>query len=250
MITNTQRILYRDGYYPAYQQRTGKKVYNQGGLYNIESFEEAKTDKVWKIELENGMVSYFSDCTLFTDLMNYTHITDLKEGDNLIVVYPWFPFSNKFTLAREVLKAFVYGDGIKKICEIYKIKDLSKFKLLANKQEFISDFLCSLVKMYFKDFRYEWIIVKNTFSYEMLQEILLALSMFGIYAKIEKEKGKWVLFINSKDFLKNIGGPLGYSSKTQMIKKITPIDQDTQPFKVRVSVINNLVVNGIMVKGD
>jgi len=250
MITNTQRILYNDGYYPAYQQRTDKKVYSQGGLYRIEAFEEVKTDKVWKIEIENGLVSYFSECTLYTELLNFKHITDFREGDNVLLTFPWYPFQSKFTLARDVLKAFVYGEGKEKICKIYKIKDISKFKLLANNPEFVSDFLCSVVKMYFKDFRYEWIIVKNIFSYEMLQELILAFSIFGVYTKIEKEKGKWVLFINSKDFLKNLGGPLGYSMKSQVVRKITPIEQETQAFKVKTDLVNSLVVNGIMIKGD
>jgi hypothetical protein len=250
MITNTQRILYEDGYYPAYQQRTDKKIYNQGGLYTIENIEEVKTNRVWKVELETGIVTYFSDCSVYTDIFNPKHISDIQQGDNLIVVYPYFRFSSKTTFARTVLKAFLYNEDVDKVCKTYKIKSLNNFKLLANKYDFISDFLCSIVRTFFKDFRYDWIIVKNTFNYELLQEIMLAFQMFGIHTKIKKERGKWVLFISTKHFMKNIGGPLGYSTCTHFVENIKEIKQDTQAFKITTAVPNQLVVNSVMIKGD
>jgi hypothetical protein len=250
MITNTQRILYEDGYYPAYQKNTEKKIYNLGYHYQIEKFKEVHTSQVWRVECNNGLVTYFSDCTLFTDIRIPKHIADIQAGDNIEFCYPWMPFSDKATFGRTVLRGFLFKEDIDKIYKVYKIKDLKKFKLLANNKDFISDFLCSLVKNFFKDFRYDWIIVKNLFNYELLQEIILAFSMFGVYAEIRKEKGKWVLFINSNDFMKNLSGPIGYSTKTIPVKSIKEIKQDTQSFKVSLINTQDLVVNNIRIQGD
>jgi len=252
MITNTQRILYRDGYFPAYLKKQNMQVHCQGFGYDLLKIEEVKTDKVWKVELENGLVTYFSDCTVYIDVHWPKHISNLEIGDSLLTYSPTFEINGSQKIAKQLAKAFVLNDkdATDEILKKYRISSLNKFKLLANNTNLIGDFLCEVVKYHLKDFRYEYIVVKNIFTYEFLQELLLACSLFGIKAHIKKEKGKWILFIDRAYFMKAITNTGGYMLLTVPVVNIYEIPQDTQAFNVNVKTINNLVVNSIVVQGD
>ena len=252
MITNTQRILYKDGYFPAYLKKVDSKTRFQGYNYDIQTIQEVKTDRVWKVELQNGLVTYFSDCVVFTDLHWPKHISTIQTGDNILTYSPGFESNGPKSLAKQLANAFVLNDETckKGILKKYKIKSLSKFKLLANNIDLIGEFLCEIVKFHLKDLRYESIIIKNIFSYEFLQEILLACSLFGIHASITKESGKWVLLINRDSFIKFTTQNGGYLVKTIPVANIYEIKQDTQAFQISIKTINQLVVNSIIVQGD
>jgi len=252
MITNTQRILYEDGYYPAYAKRKSKRVLSQGYCYTIEKFEEVKTTRVFRMELESGLVSYFSDCAVFLDMHWPRLISDIKVGDNVLTSYGNFKMTGEKTFARVLAKAFVLDDkqSIENVCKRYKLKKMNHFKLLANDTDLIGDFLCEIVRYHIKDFRQDNIIIKNVFHYELLQELILAFSMFGVKTKIEKEHGKWVLFIERASFMKALTNLGGYLSCTQVVTNIHEIKQPTQSFVVKLNVINQITVNGVLIQGD
>jgi hypothetical protein len=227
-------------------------VHCQGFNYDLTKIEEVKTDRVWKVELENGLVTYFSDCSVYIDVYWPIHISDLTVDHGLLTYSPTFEFGGPQKTAKQLAKAFILNDEDSKneILNKYRISSLSKFKLLANNTNLIGEFLCEIIKYHLKDLRYEFIIIKNVFSYEFLQEILLALSLFGIKANIKKEKGKWVLFINKDSFMKAMSKTGGYMLLCVPVVNIYEIKQETQSFKVNVKTINTLVVNSIVVQGD
>ena len=252
MITNTQRILYEDGYYPAHIRKVDSKINYQGYNYNIVNFKERTTNKVWKVELANGIVSYFSECMVYTDLHWLKPIDEVKVGDLFLTYSPGFSFESSQPLAKIMGKAFVLNDEKSKSFLKHKLKlrSLKNFKLLALNKNIIADFLCEIVKYKIHDFSREYIIIKKMFNYELLQEILLACSLFGITAMLKKEEGEWNLYINNISFMKFITNSGHNMLKTQAVTKITEIKQETQSFKIEVQTINNLVVNSVMIKGD
>ena len=248
MITNTNRILYDGEYIPAYRQEVEKKIVYNGYKYPI-SFSEVKTDHVYKVELDNNLVVYLSDCEVeVPDTHTTVNVKDLKEGDQVLTYLDNLRFDTGSYNARNIVLAF--SGNVEKAEELkkkFKIDNLSQYKLLRNNHRFISSFICELIRENKVSMLEEWQYLRGFFSFNMLQELMLVFSMFGIRSFLEKEE-YWRININIHDFLGALYEKNNPPKKIpQTIKSIERIDQESQAFKVSCS---HLVVNTIMVQGD
>ena len=110
MITNTNRILYNSEYIPAYVQEAAKRIRYKGSNYNIE-FMETSTDRVFKVELENCLITYLSDCEVEVDTNYHVPIHYLRVGDSVLTYLDNQLLLTKKTSARKLALAFL-GDKV------------------------------------------------------------------------------------------------------------------------------------------
>jgi len=249
MITNTQRLLYNIGYVPAYAKNTKHRV-EFNGFYYDPKFEEVETDRVWKVELDNCCVSYFSQCNIKTSVFGFTPIEKLKIGD---IVYTYlagnqfFPYKDQELVKLVVRACLGEAKAAKQVTKMYKIKSLKDFKLLKNNLSFIGDFICELTKNLRQP---ETDSIRFYHAYEFLQELHLALTLFGIPSMLRKEGNFWFIEY-SYEVLENIitSEYTAYVTKPIKILSIKEIKQKTQSFKV-TNKIKKLVVNSVVIEGD
>jgi len=243
MITNTQRILYNRGYYPAYRKNEKDKIeYN--GYYYSPTFQEVTNNCVWKMELSNCCVSYFSDSYIKTSDFGFTHISKIRIGDKVLT----YLAANAFQtykhpeIIEKVVEALLgNASAAKYVKNLYKLNKLTDFKLLNNNLAFLSEFVCTLTKHLETTSFYH--------TYELLQELHLVLSLFGISSELRKTGNFWRLDYSYEDFLSKIENQGVYIVKPVKVLSIKKIKQQTQSFKVYTK-SHQLVVNTVIVKGD
>ena len=247
MITNTQRILYENGYYPAYNKHSKHRIeYN--GYYYPPSYEEVESNGVWKLELDTCCVSYFSDCFIRTGNYEFKHISSLGVGDRVHTYFAAHAFVRyKDTeLVNKVVSAFLgNANAAKYVKHLYKLEKISKFKILNNNLAFLSEFICALTRK--TERKGDSVIFYH--QYELLQEIYLVLSLFGITSQLRKQGNIWYLEYIYDEFLSKIDNQGSYIIKPIKVLSIKHIPQVTQSFKV-ASNSNQVVVNTVIVKGD
>lgn len=247
MLTNTNRVLYNAEYVPAYLQESDKKIRYKGSNYAI-SYEEVSTDGVWKLELDTGITVYLSKCQLEVAPLIFEPIESLSVGDKVLTYLDNQLLNPDHYNARSVVLAFLGNkDKEQYIKGKYKINNLNQYKLLRNNANYLASFLCELIRENKVSMLEEWQYLRGFFSYEMLQELMLVFSMFGIRTYIEKDK-YWKIYFNVKDFLDNIiNEERKYKVIPSEIINLEYIVQPTQSFKVDCKY---LVVNTLMLKGD
>ena len=249
MLTNTNRILYNGEYLPAYAQDTIKRLRYKGSNY-LATFEETTTDRVYKIELDNCLTTYLSTCNVEVEDNEFKHISKLRIGDSVLTYLDNQILSTANYKARTLVLAFM-GDkqAIEEIQVKYKISSLDDYKLLRNNVYFLASFIAELIRENKVSMLEEEQYLRGYFTYELLQELCLVFSMFGIRSYLRKNTSKyWVIYFNVQDFLANIlKNEPKYKVLPQKILNIQEIKQDTQAFKVYCS---RLVVNSIMIQGD
>ncbi len=249
MITNTNRLLYNGEYIPAYTQESLKKIRYKGSNYNI-TFEETSTSKVYKVELANCLTTYLSDCNIEVTNNEFKPISRLQIGDTVLTYLDNQLLTSSRFNARKLVLAFT-GDkeAETEIKELYKIPALSDYKLLRNHTQFLASFITELIRENKVSMIEEEQYLRGFFTYELLQELNLVFSMFGIRSYLRKHSSDyWVIYFNVQDFLANIlKSEPKYKVIPQKINNIQEIVQSTQAFKVSCT---RLVVNSIMMQGD
>ena len=251
MITNTQRLLYNQGYYPAYTQNIILKSHYKGQNYKV-AFEQVKSDRVYKLELQNCCTSYFSKVNIEVEANKYVSISRLRIGDSVLCYTPANNFStcSKEKLPLAVLSAILEISNGLKVLEHYKLKNMEDFKLLNNNLGFLSEFICSLVKVTCKDLHADWLLVNRSFSYEFLQDLYLACNFCGVQTKLRKKDGKWFIYINNESFNTSVlGKNITYKMIPTKILSLQMIEQDTQSYKI-TNKINRFIVNTVAIQGD
>ena len=249
VLTNTNRILYNGEYLPAYIQDSIKRLRYRGSNYKT-TFEETTTNKVYKVELANCLTTYLSDCNIEVMDNEFNHISKLRIGDSLLTYLDNQLLSVSKYKARSLVLAFTGNtQAIEDIQLKYKIDTLDNYKLLRNNVQFLASFLTELIRENKISMLEEEQYLQGNFTYELLQELCLVFSMFGIRSSLRKHNSKyWVIYFNVQDFLANIlKNEPKYKVIPQKILNIQEIRQDTQAFKVYC---NRLVVNSIMIQGD